>query len=203
MTSCRYGAQAASARTAHHRWLQRWPIARCSACLPVLVVGNAARSRDGRFRCVQAAAGGIFSRYQGWDEYPGDAGASAEEAVIGRRRVVSRSATGCWACSIPCRTSILTAITWVGRGAVLIYSTIGSDGHDRKLVSMRSTARRRGALGRRRMPIYWTVLTLGPAALAGAVYAGNQFDAMLGDRRVVDAHSRLFGRSGISWHCGW
>lgn len=71
----------------------------------------------------------------------------------------------------------LAAITWVGLG-VLAYSTIGL------MVTIENSFNSvyRAPEGRswaRRIPIYWTVLTLGPAAIAGTIYLGNQFDQWL------------------------
>jgi len=71
----------------------------------------------------------------------------------------------------------LAAITWVGI-AVLIYSTIGL------MVTIENSFNSiyRSPEGRswaRRIPIYWTVLSLGPAVLAGTIYLGNQFDGWL------------------------
>lgn len=142
--------------------------------LPILVVGTMLVRALGGFEAFKSRLTEFF-HYQGWDEYQ-VTGAPADDAVVGGGESLSE-----WLLGLlnQVQDINLAAITWVGVG-VLIYATIGL------MVTIENSFNTvyRASEGRswsRRLPIYWTVLTLGPAALAGAIYAGNQFDALLGE----------------------
>ncbi len=142
--------------------------------LPVLVVGTLLVRALGGFESFKARLAEYF-QYQGWNEYE-VTGVPAGEGTFGAGESLSEWLLGLLE---TVQDINLAAITWVGL-ALVIYATLGL------MVTIENSFNNiyRASEGRswaRRMPIYWTVLTLGPAALAGAVYAGNQFDAMIGD----------------------
>ena len=71
----------------------------------------------------------------------------------------------------------LAAIGWVGL-AVVIYSAIGLMVTIEKSFNIIYRAPE-GRSWPRRLTIYWTVLTLGPGAIAGAMYVGNYIDGLV------------------------
>lgn len=135
--------------------------------LPVLVVGTILVKAIGGFGAFEHQAARVFASL-GLDAIrmesaSGGVGPTLSEWLLG---FVAQA-----------RDVDLTAITWVGV-AVLCYSALSL------MVTIESAFNGvfRAPEGRPwlvRLPIYWTVLTLGPAALGGSVYLGERLDRYL------------------------
>ncbi|MEM9192087.1 MAG: YihY/virulence factor BrkB family protein [Myxococcota bacterium] len=153
--------------------------------LPVLVVGTIVVRAVGGFDSVRDKIGGWLSS-MGLDGYrvQSEAGASSSlrDWLVGLLGEVENLD--------------LTAVTWVGIG-VLIYSAVSL------MVEIENCLNRiyhapRGRPWVRRLPIYWTLLTLGPVALGMAVFLGNHIDEVFaGVARGVALFGLLF--AGFKW----
>lgn len=143
--------------------------------LPLLLVGTMIVRAVGGYESFQLRIAEFLSA-QGLNDIfitPGD---SSGEATVVPSATLADWILGLLAAA---QSINLAAITWVGIG-VLVYSTISL------MVTIENSFNviYRAPEGRswaRRVPVYWTVLTLGPAALAATVYLGGRFDQMLSD----------------------
>ncbi len=140
------------------------------ALLPVLVVGTLLIRAVGGFAEFRVRLADFFTSF-GLDEVTiveakgYDEGTTLSEWLVELISVVERVN--------------LTAITWVGV-FVLIYSALSL------MVTIENSFNHiyRAPGGRRwlwRLPIYWTVLTIGPAAIATTMYVSARFDTQVAE----------------------
>ena len=141
------------------------------ALLPVLVVGTVVVRAVGGFGDLEERLAALFTRL-GLDEFQITGAAAGSEAAVGAGESVSE-----WLLGLLSQVERinLAAIGWVGL-VVVVYSAIGLMVTIEKSFNIIYRAPE-GRSWPRRLTIYWTVLTLGPAAIALAMSMGSTLDA--------------------------
>ncbi|MCH8007181.1 MAG: YihY family inner membrane protein, partial [Planctomycetes bacterium] len=141
------------------------------ALLPVLVVGTMLLRAIGGFEWFRFRLGEFFSALK-LDEFqvvPPEANEASVTLSDWLLDLISQV-----------QNINLAAITWVGV-VVLFYSAMGL------MVTIENSFNNiyRAPEGRawlRRLPIYWTVLTVAPAAIAMTMYLSSRFDALVAEQ---------------------
>ena len=142
--------------------------------LPVLVVGTMLVKALGGFDQFRARLAELFGSF-GLDRFHVQASANGEAAAAGGQSLSS------WLLDLISQVQDinLAAITWVGV-AVLIYSAVSL------VVTIEGCFNNicRAPEGRawtRRVPVYWTVITLAPLLIAVVMYLNNRLDVIITD----------------------
>jgi membrane protein len=164
--------------------------------IPVLVLGTILIRALGGFDELRNRLEQFFITLQ-LDQYQMQPPAEAETASEGLQSLSD------WLLSLLTQVEDvdLRAITWVGV-AVLIYSGIGL------MVTIENSFNLvcRAPEGRswaRRLPIYWTVLTLGPSAIALTMFLSSRVNAMIDEHAVGWLYALrvlpLMGTMVVTW----
>jgi membrane protein len=142
------------------------------ALLPVMVLGTVLIRAFRGFDEMRTRLEALFTRW-GLDDYSVHLGSSEDpDTAVGAGQSVSE-----WLLGLvnEVENINLAAIGWVGL-AVVIYSALGLMVTIEKSFNIIYRAPE-GRSWPRRLTVYWTVLTLGPAALVVAMYLGNVLDS--------------------------
>jgi len=150
--------------------------------LPVIVVGTLVVRAVGGFGDFEEWLASFFSSagLDGFEIAAAPAGIATDPAGAGDVAATGQTLSE-WLLTIVSQTETLNlaAITWVGV-AVVIYSALSLVGTIEGCFNAICRAPE-GRSWTRRVPIYWTVLTLGPAAIFFAAYAERRFSQFMGD----------------------